>query len=200
MVKWLIDNYSFLIETAGMLTGLIAVYLQVRQKVWLWPVYIVNVSIYIYIYYNSRLYADMSLMAYYLAVSVYGWYNWLKGKRKEENNNLPVRKMAKKGILLMVLIEIILFTVMVLFLKFLTNSTTPYRDALVTSLSFIATWLLAKKYIENWIVWLIADVISIELYIYKKLYPTTVLFIVMCIMAVIGLISWNKSYINQKQS
>lgn len=199
MFEWLVNNYNSLIETAGMLTGLIAVYLQVKQKVWLWPVYIINVSIYIYIYYNSRLYADMSLMVYYLVVSVYGWYNWLKGKRDDQSEPLPVRKMQKKYYLLLVLIEIALFTLMVLILKHLTNSTTPYRDALVTSLSFIATWLLAKKYIENWIIWLIADVISIELYIYKKLYPTTVLFIVLSIMAVIGLISWKKSYSNQTQ-
>jgi len=200
MYEWLTHNYDFLIEMAGMLTGLIAVYLQVKQKIWLWPVYILNVSIYIYIYFHSRLYADMSLMVYYLVVSIYGWYNWLNGRKDNGNEQLPVRKMKSKGLLIMLLVEIVLFTGMALFLTYLTNSNTPIRDALVTSLSFIATWLLAKKYLENWIIWLIADMLSIELYIYKKLYPTTILFIVLTIMAVIGYVSWRKSYIKQQNT
>lgn len=192
MQEWIIHNGDLLIEIAGMLTGLAAVYLQVSQNIWLWPVYIINVTIYIYIYFISRLYADMTLMVYYLIISVYGWIHWARGKRPEKSKKLPIRKMPFKYYFFILLAEVILFTAMTVFLKYLTDSVTPIRDALVTSLSFIATWLLAKKYIENWIVWLIADILSIELYILKKLYPTVILFIVLTIMAVIGYISWNK--------
>lgn len=196
LFSWLLQNW-FEVTAAGL--GLFSIYFQIKQKPLYWPVSIVMVTMYIFVYYNARFYADMSLQFYYLFVGFYGWYYWVFGNKSKNNSGKitpPVTSLNFKQIILAVCVAIVLFFVILHILIKYTNSDVPVGDAFTTALSFAATWLLAKKILENWIFWIVVDVISTGLYLYKELYATAVLFFVLTILAIVGYIKWKKSMIN----
>jgi nicotinamide mononucleotide transporter len=183
------------LEISGSLLALISIYLQIKQNVWYWPVSIVMVIVYAIVYYQTGFYADMSLQIYFCVVGIYGWYNWMfSGKSKEfsRNKHLNVSKLGLNGWISSILASIIFYIIIVYILINHTDSTVPYGDAFTTALSFTATYLLARKLIENWIFWLVADVVSVGLYIYKGLYPTAILFTILSILAIFGYRAWKK--------
>jgi len=203
-MSWLIDNW---IEVFGAITGLIYIYFSIKENILLWPVGIISSIIYIYVFFVSKFYADMSLQFYYLFISVYGWYLWTKRKTNNNNNNnnnnnenenIYIRKAPIKIYIYLAIITSLLFIGIGLLLDKATDSPLPYWDSLTTSLSIIATWMLAKKYIDQWIIWIIVDLISTILYIYKNLYPTAILFTVFTTMAFVGYIQWKKSIADAK--
>ena len=164
--SWLSNNY---IEIFGAVTGIIYVFLEIRQTIWLWPVGIVTSAVYIWIFFTSKIYADMSLQAYYLAISILGWYWWTRGAGKKdeeekgrrgewekgrggegEKNDLQVTRLKFKTGVVLAGVFVLLYAVMWLVLTRLTDSPVPVRDSFITSLSIIATWMLAKKIYEHW--------------------------------------------------
>jgi len=189
MIEWLTANY---IEVIAASIGMVAIYLQIKQKVWYWPVSIVLVSLYIIVYIEAKLYADMSLQVYYLLISFYGWYHWMFGKRDAPGEKLPVTFVSRKMAILLLAASIVFFIIISGILIRYTDSDLPYWDAFTTALSFVATWMLAKKIIENWLVWIVVDAVSVGIYIYKGLYPTVILFTVLSILAVVGYMAWKK--------
>ena len=189
MIEWLTANY---IEVIAASLGMVAIYLQIKQKVWYWPVSIVLVSLYIIVYIEAKLYADMSLQVYYLLISFYGWYHWMFGKRDAPGEKLPVTFVSRKLAILLLTASIVFFIIISGILIRYTDSDLPYWDAFTTALSFVATWMLAKKVIENWLVWIVVDAVSVGIYIYKGLYPTVILFIVLTILAVVGYMAWKR--------
>ncbi len=194
LTSLIIENY---IEVIAASLGLIAIYLQIRQKVIYWPVSIVLVSLYIAVYIEAKLYADMSLQVYYLVISFYGWYYWMFGKKKQEKK-VPVTRASKKTLFWSLIAAIAFFIGISQILVYLTDSDVPYLDAFTTALSFVATWMLTRKIIENWLIWIVVDAVSSGLYIYKGLYPTTVLFIVLTVLAVVGYRQWMKDEIKNR--
>ncbi len=191
--SWIMSNRF---ETTAALLGLISIYFQIKQNPLYWPVSIVMVSMYIFVYYNSLFYADMSLQFYYLFVGFYGWYFWVFGKKKETENEKTkpgVTSLSKIGKIKAVLISLALFVIIYFVLKNFTNSDVPLGDAFTTGLSFVATWLLARKILENWLLWIVVDVVSTGLYIYKELYATAILFFVLTILAFVGYFKWKKT-------
>ncbi len=188
--EYVITSY---VELLGMALGLVSIVLQIRQSLWLWPVNIVLVSLYIKVYFDSRLYADMSLQVYYLIISVYGWIYWFTGRQKRGGDKkVPVVRTSGKLWVILTLAAALLFALISFILVNYTDSDIPYWDAFTTSLSFVATWMLARKHIENWIIWIVVDAVSIGLYLYKGLYPTTFLFLVLTILAFTGYFEWKK--------
>ncbi|MFO8129850.1 MAG: nicotinamide riboside transporter PnuC [Bacteroidales bacterium] len=188
-LHWVTGNY---IEIIAATLGLIAIYLQIKQKIWYWPVSIVLVSLYILVYIEAKLYADMSLQVYYLVISFYGWYHWVFGKKHSGQDKVMVTKSSRKLMLILFFVSMGLFILISQFLVSYTDSDLPYWDAFTTSLSFVATWMLARKILENWLVWIVVDAVSVGIYIYKGLYPTTVLFLVLTILAMVGYVAWKK--------
>jgi len=190
---WIVDHYFEIIAAA---LGFVAIFLQIRQNVWYWLVSIVMVSMYIYIYIDARLYADMSLQVYYLVISFYGWYAWLFGKKVNDHNSaLPVSATAQRLRWVLGIISVVLFFFIGWFLSYFTNSDLPYWDSFTTSLSFVATWMLARKKIENWLIWVVVDAVSAVIYVYKELYPTAVLFLFLTALAVVGYRQWQKDLV-----
>ena len=188
--EWIGEHYFELIAAA---LGFIAIFLQIKQNVWYWLVSIIMVSMYIYIYIDAKLYADMSLQVYYLVISFYGWYMWLFGKQVNNHKiQLNVSQTKNKLLYKLGILSIALFFAIAWFLIRFTNSDLPYWDSFTTSLSFIATWMLARKKIENWIVWILVDAVSVGIYIYKGLYPTAVLFLFLTILAFVGYRKWKE--------
>lgn len=189
-MEWFYDHY---IEVFGALTGIIYVVLEIRQSIWLWPLGLITSGIYVWVFFSTGFYADMGLQGYYVLISIYGWYWWLRGAKKSDSGTLPVVHIKWKPAAVLLLVFLFLFAAIWYILTDYTDSSVPLGDAFTTALSIVATWMLARKMIEHWILWVVADIVSMGLYIYKGLYPTVVLFAVYTLMAVIGYREWRKT-------
>ena len=189
VTEWLLSNK---IELLGAILGIIYIRFSIRQNIFTWPTGILTSSIYIVVFFNSALYAAMRLQFYYVAISVYGWFYWLQGKKFDNTSLIPVQCVSKKLWLKIGFISLILNALIFFILIKFSDSDVPFLDSLTTSFSIIATWMLARKYIENWIIWIFVDFVSIGLYLYKSLYLTVILFIVYTIMAFFGYFEWKK--------
>ena len=196
--SWVSVNYE---ELLGIIFSFIYLYFSIKQKIWLWPLGLISSAIYTYIFLKSGLYADMGLQIYYVIISVYGWYYWFNNKTPKLNNKkLEIKYLDKKTAGLLLLITIILFIIISQILLYFTDSEIPYWDAFTTAAGITATWMLAKKYIEHWLIWVVVDLISSALYFYKNLNLTVILYIVYTVMAVIGYMQWKKSILPLKAS
>lgn len=195
MMEWLQDNY---IEVIGAIAGLIYLYLEIKQNIWLWPVGIITSAFYVYVFFVSKFYADMGLQVYYLVISFYGWWHWLYGNKSSNKAELPITRTSFKQWIYISLITLVLFGVMVFILKRYTDSPVPYGDSFVTALSITGTWMLAQKLIEHWWVWVIVNLVSLILFIWKDLYPTSILFFFYFTLAVYGYYQWKKEMVKCK--
>jgi nicotinamide mononucleotide transporter len=189
ITEWLVSNKT---ELLGAILGIIYIRFSIKQNILTWPTGLLTSIIYILVFFNSRLYAAMGLQVYYVVISFYGWYYWLKGKKEDNKSLLPIQNVNKKLWIKIGVTSILIYIVILYVLIRFSDSDVPFMDSLTTSLSIVATWMLAKKFIENWIIWIFVDFMSIGLYIYKSLWPTVVLFAVYTIMAFFGYIEWRK--------
>jgi nicotinamide mononucleotide transporter len=196
IIKWLSGNY---IELLGAILGVVYVLFSIRQNILTWPVGLLSSILYVWIFFDSKLYADMGLQMYYVFISIYGWHEWLKGNQDNARAKLKVSRLNLKLGLLLTVISLFIFGVIWLILINLTDSQVPIADSLATSLSIVATWMLARKILEHWLVWIFVDAFSIGLFIYKDLLPTVILFVVYTIMAVVGFIEWKKDFVEKKK-
>ncbi|MBQ9469552.1 MAG: nicotinamide mononucleotide transporter [Bacteroidales bacterium] len=177
-------------EIFGVVSGLLYLYLEIRQRVWLWPVGLITSAVYIYVYLAAKFYADMGLQVYYLGISLYGWYHWRHGGRGQQQAELPVSRTPAQLRPWLAAATAGLFVLLWQLLARCTDSPVPLGDALTTALSITATWMLSRKLIEHWWIWVVVDAISVGLYLYKGLYPTVVLFLFYTAMAVVGYRQW----------
>lgn len=135
----------------------------------------------------------MSLQFYYMAVSIYGWIHWKKLSQNHSRTLLTVTKTTRrKGLILLGFTAIVWFMYYLVLSRF-TDSPLPISDSLTTALSITATWMLTQKMLEHWLLWVFINTASAGLYFYKELYPTTVLFVIYAIMAIVGYRQWVKS-------
>jgi nicotinamide mononucleotide transporter len=186
--NWIIANY---IEILGVVTSLAYLYFSVRQIIWLWPFGILSAALFILIFFSSKFYADMGLQVYYLGVSVYGWFYWTRTSGPGQSRPV-LRLKASMGLVLAFLILVFLL-IIVFILKNYTDSDVPWGDAFTTAASIIATWMLARKILEHWLLWIVIDVVAACLYIFKGLYPTAFLYIVYSVIAIVGYKQWKLS-------
>jgi len=190
LYNWLTGNY---VEVLGVITSLIYLYFSVRQIIWLWPFGILSSALFIWIFFSSKFYADMGLQAYYLGISIYGWYFWLHGDNTDTGNKKPpVRRITRRLIWLLSAAGLALFLGIVAILKYLTDSDVAWGDGFTTAASIVATWMLARKILEHWLVWILVDAVAAALYFYKGLYPSTVLYIIYSTIAILGYFQWRK--------
>lgn len=189
ILLWIAQNY---IEILGLIFGLFYIILSIKQNIWCWPAGLITSALYIYVFFGSKFYADMGLQVYYLIVSIYGWYNWMYGSKSKKQDDLKVSRTKVKLAVYLSLAFIILFVLISYILVNFTDSEVPYWDAFTTAASFVATWMLAQKLIEHWIIWIVVDTVSLALYIYKGLYPTVILFAVYTLLAILGYVAWRK--------
>jgi len=181
------------VEIVGSILSLIYLYLSVKQRISLWIFGFLCSALYAVVFFQSQFYAGMTLQFYYLFISVYGWINWKRGKENSDKE-LPVSRVPKKIIAYLASASVLIF-----FLYYFVHSKTDSSllvavgDSFVTSLSIIATWMLAKKYIEYWLVFIVVNPVSASLFFHQNLYPTAILFLVYTTIAVIGYFQWKKS-------
>ena len=178
------------LEATGLVSGLVCVLLLIRQNIWNWPIGLLYSLVSVVVFYRSRLYADLALHVFYIVMNAYGWYYWGFAKRSPQQLELPVtRTPARVGFTL--LLAVVLATAaMGWTLASRTDAAVPYWDSATTTMSFAAMWLTARKHIENWIVWLVVDVIATGIYLFKGLEMYALLYGVYIGMAVAGWWAW----------
>ena len=187
-------------EFIAVIFGMLSVWFAKQEKILVYPTGIVSVVIYVYICFDIKLYADAGINLFYFIMSVYGWYMW---SRKKDTPPLKITINDKKGWV----ITMVMFVASVMLIIFLLkhfkaddaeywSTNIPYIDTFTTAIFIIGMWLMALKRIENWIFWIVGDIISIPLYVYKGLVFTGFQFIVFLIIAVMGYIAWRKKLLS----
>jgi len=184
-------NASYL-EIIAVIFGLLSVWFAKKVNILVFPTGIISVVIYMYICFGAKLYADAGINFVYFVMSIYGWYAWTRvGEQKKER---PISMCSKKEHIINIFMFVFFFLILNYILKNYTDSNVPVWDSFTTSIFIVAMWLMAIKKVENWIYWIIADVISIPLYFYKGLVFTSFQFTVFLIIAILGYIEWKKQF------
>jgi nicotinamide mononucleotide transporter len=179
------------IEVVGALTGVVAVWLTTRQKIWCWPVGIVSVLLYVLVFYQARLYATMGLQVVYVGLAVYGWYAWTKGGRAD--GPLRVSRASRLTLAAAFGVGLALTLGLGSWLGRQTDEALPFTDAAVTSFSLVAQWMQTRKLIENWWLWLAVDAVYVGMNLSQGLMPTAGLYAIYMALAVAGLREWRRS-------
>ncbi|MCW3785536.1 nicotinamide riboside transporter PnuC [Plebeiibacterium sediminum] len=192
-MDWILEN---MVEIIGTISGLLFLYLEIKQNKWLWPVGLITSLMYIYVFFAAKLYADMSLQVYYVVISIYGWLLWSQGKSNHKEE-LPVVSLGRKLYITLFLASVAIYALISYVLVNFTDGAIPYWDAFTTALSIVATWMLAKKILEQWLVWVIVNAVSLGLYIYKGLYPTSVLYFFYMSLSLVGYLQWKKDLVTE---
>ncbi len=180
-----------MLEWIAAIAGAVSVFLSARQNIWSWPTAIVNVSLYSYIFYRAGLYSDMGLQGVYLTLSVYGWYHWLRGG--EGHTTLKVSRARRRVWLASAAFALVFWVALWQLTARLPGVSLPWLDSGLTTLSLVAQWRMTRKIVENWILWIVADVVYVPMYLYKQLYVTAGLYAVFLVLAIVGLVQWRRS-------
>lgn len=187
------------LEWIAVVTGLMSVWFSMKENILVYPAGIISVCIYIYLDFVYKLYADMGVNAYYFVMSVYGWYYWLHPSDDSKTQvAVTVNSAREHGITSAILVGS--FGILYFVLTQFTDSDVPFWDALTTCLAIAGMWLMARKKLENWIAWILTDIISVPLYFYKGLVLTSVQFLIFTGLAVAGYMAWKRSMAQDKSS
>ncbi len=174
-------------EALGFATGGTCVWLCVREHIWNWPLGLANNVVFFALFWHSRLYADMGLQAVYFALGVYGWWNWLYGG--QQHGTLRVaRTSVGEGLALAALTPLATWGLWLVLVAM--HDAAPFLDSLTTVLSLVAQYLLCRKRLENWAVWIVVDAIYVPLYLSRHLHLTALLYAVFLVMCIYGLRAW----------
>jgi nicotinamide mononucleotide transporter len=188
MIDYLQQNW---LENLGIITSLICIYLNTQQNVWGWFWAIVSSAIYSVIFYQARLFSDMGLQGVFILLSIYGWFSWQFGS-KEKTVLFVSRVPLNTSTICLTFFLIFTFISGYLFSQY-SQASLPYLDSSLTAISLIATWMTARKYLENWLLWIFANVAYVGMYLYKGLNGTAVLYVLLIVLAVKGYRDWKIS-------
>jgi len=183
-----------IVEAVAVVFGLVCVWLTVKQNIWCWPTGLVQVALYVVIFYSVKLYSDLILHIIYIVMQVYGWHHWLRGG--QNRSKLPVSVLKPRALLLWWGVCGIGTILLGYFMRQFTDAAAPYPDAFTTIASLIAQWLMARKKLESWWFWVSVDVVAVGVYIYKSLFMTAGLYTVFLVLAITGLFAWRRTLIS----
>jgi nicotinamide mononucleotide transporter len=178
------------IEIVAAIFGLISVYLTIKRNIWLWPTGLIMVALYIIIFYQARLYSDVGLQIIYIYLQLYGWYYWVHTDIKK--HELPISTLSFLSRFTWVVVIISGAFILGFIMNRYTNADYAYPDSFIVSASLVAQWLLARKVLENWIIWIVVDFVAVFVYSLKGLYPTTLLYLIFLFLAVKGFQTWQE--------
>ena len=180
------------LEHVAVACGLANIYLTVRQNIWSWPIGVVMVSLYIFIFYQAKLYSDAGLNVFFLVMQFYGWYQWTRGPVDHARSLMPVTRLRRRGWIWTAGGVAVGTAGLGTTMRRLTDAALPYPDAFTTMLSVFAQFLLTRKILDNWTLWIVADVVYIGIYSAKALYWTAGLYVVFLILCIQGYRQWKK--------
>ncbi len=196
-------DWKLVLQLTGIVLGLLYLWLEYRADIRLWIVGLIMPIVHGLLYYRSGLYADCSMQVYYVLAGLYGWAVWRRGRSRMKNvKNIPTDRTAPKSFaitctplrqvpLLVGAYALVHVGIYLLLVRF-TNSTVPFWDSFTTALSVVAMWMLSRKYAEQWLVWLVVDLTTVGLYIYKDIPFTAGLYLLYSALAVAGYLRWRK--------
>jgi len=176
-------------ELIGFVLGLMMVLCSIRELHWSWPLAILSSLLYFFVFKDSLLYGEAGLQIVFAALALWGWWQWLR-KGADAQPALVIQRLSARGWLRVVLVSFLLWPTLALLLQHFTDSDVAWWDALPTTLSLVGQALLGRKYIENWLVWMVVNIISVALFAHKGLWLTCVLYALFTLMSVWGWRAW----------
>ncbi len=206
------ETYQIVLEVIATLFGLLSVFFSIKKNIWVYPTGIISTVLYVYILFKFGLLGDMMINFYYTVMSIYGWLLWSKSSK--DHIHVEVSWATKKEWIfasILFVISLFLVTIVYYYKPFIDNQFSMnnvelglyhldwanWLDVIVTAIFLVGMWLMAKRKIENWIFWIVGDIICVPMMIYKGLGITSIQFFVFTAMAIIGYIEWKKSIKNK---
>lgn len=188
------EEFVNTLDITATIVGLIYIWLEYKASIYLWIVGIIMPLIDIFLYYEAGLYADFGMAIYYALAATYGYVVWKFGKRNNQGTKeeLPITHFKQSQILPAILAFLVIWLIIYEILVLFTNSDVPITDSFANALSFIGLWALARKYLEQWIIWIIVDIVLSALYIYKGIPFKAGLYALYVIIAIAGYHKWKK--------
>ncbi len=187
------DTLDIILEIVAVIFGLLSVWFSKQNNIWVYPTGLISTSIFVYLLIKWGLIGDMLINVYYFIMSIYGWYIWTR--KVDAEHFTPITTVTKKenriSIFIFIGTIIFVFVVYQVFDKW--NSWTAYVDTITTAIFFVGMWLMAKRKIENWIYWILGDIISVPLYFYKGFTFTSFQYLIFTILAIYGYNAWKKN-------
>lgn len=179
------------LEIVAFVLAVVMVWCNIQEKVAGWPLAILSSLLYFALFWRSKLYGEAALQVLFVLLAAWGWLQWLLGRRAD-GGSLQVARLARQGALKTVAASAILWLATGLFLLIFTDSDVPWLDAFATALSVVGTVLLGRKFIENWLVWLLVNTVSVGLFAYKGLWLTVLLYLLFIALSALGYRAWHK--------
>lgn len=182
---------KLLLQIVGTLLGLLYLWLEYKANIWVWIVGAIMPMVHGMLYLQSGIYADAAMQLYYVVAGIYGLFVWLRGEKRSEKR-IDIQHTPKQWIFSLVAVYVVLHISLYFLLTEFTDSRVPLFDSMSTALSIVAMWMLSRKLVEQWLVWLVVDMISVGLYLYKCIPITAMLYMLYCALAVAGYMRWRK--------
>lgn len=186
-------DFKLALQIVGVCLGLLYLWLEYRASIWLWVVGIIMPIVHSVLYFRSGLYADFSMQLYYILAGIYGltvWMGWSHKRGNGERQEVEISHTPGRTWIAIVVLYLALHAAIYTLLVCYTDSTVPFLDSATTALCIVAYWMLSRKYVEQWLVWLLVDAITVGLYIYKGIPLTAALYMLYTVLAVVGYRRW----------
>lgn len=200
------------VEIVAALFGALSVYFYIVRNHWSWPVGLVQVVLYIGVFEQAKLYADMLLHFVYAGLQLYGWWAWYQSSKRQatspvdsslgQDESLEIRELGMKGNIACIVVSLAMTTVYAILLRRFTDASSPLPDSCIAAFSLTAQMLLAWRYVDNWRYWIFVDLVAIGLFAFKELYITSILYALFLVMAIVGDRAWrsNMNEVKRKES
>lgn len=188
---WLAAHASSCPELFGFITGVLNVWLVTRENIWSWPLGVLNAAFYVVVFSRTGLYSDTGLQVVYMVLSLYGWWHWLRGGPRHEA--VVVTRTTRRTAIRMTAIALVSWFTLATITRQMPGVALPWLDAALVSLSLVAQYMMTRKLLENWLVWIAVDVVYIGLFINRQLPLTAMLYAVFLVLAIIGYLQWHRS-------
>ncbi|MDE5875485.1 MAG: nicotinamide riboside transporter PnuC [Muribaculaceae bacterium] len=185
-------DFSTFREILGFCVGILYLWWEYHANPKVWIASVIMPAISMWIYYSKGLYADFAINIYYLIIAVYGFYSWTRGGANGEKKDIPITHTPFKIWIFIILACATLWILIWWLLVNFTDSNVPVADSFTTALSIVGLWMLAKKYVEQWLIWFVVDIVCSALYFYKGLPFYCVLYVIYTVIALLGYRKWLK--------
>lgn len=198
-LAWIVEGLARNpLEVVAAIFGVVSVWLSTREHIASWPTAIVNVALYFVVFQRAKLYADMGLQVVYLLLSIYGWYEWKFGGAGR--TELPVTRTSRRQALTLASLAVCFAAALGLYLQQRTDAALPWVDSAAVATSLAAQWMMTRKLLENWLVWIAVDVVYVAMFVTKGLFVTAVLYAIFLVLATFGYSGWRRSWASHASS
>jgi nicotinamide mononucleotide transporter len=191
---WLTTRGSSCLELFGFVTGVLNVWLVTREHIWAWPVGILNAAAYLVFFAQSGLYSDTGLQAGYAVLSAYGWWHWTRHDLHNESKTpLAIGHVSARTVQQLALFGVGMWVVLAIITSRIPGTALPWLDSALVASSLVAQWMMTRKLLEHWIVWIAVDVVYVGVFVSRGYMLTAVLYLVFLFLAVFGFVQWTRS-------